>query len=122
MNEEAAEPALRKIEGVIEGFFWMLPNLGIALVVFTLFVVAAGVANRAVRHLAQRRDRGDLGILLGGFTKWATVLLGLPRNGAITHVIVGRSGFLGLGRDYVAVPWKRSPRDARVEHVRPQCA
>jgi small conductance mechanosensitive channel len=77
MNGEAAEPALRKIEAFIEGFFWILPNLGIALVVFTLFLAAAWVAKRAVRHVAQRRDRGDLGILLGGFAKWATVLLGL---------------------------------------------
>ena len=28
-----------------------------------------------------------------------------PKNGNISHVIVARGGFLGFGRDYVAVPW-----------------
>ena len=28
-----------------------------------------------------------------------------PKNGNVSHVIVARGGFLGFGRDYVAVPW-----------------
>lgn len=39
---------LDRIEGYIEGFWWILPNLGIALVVFALSIAAAGVARRAV--------------------------------------------------------------------------
>ncbi|MCB4821321.1 PRC-barrel domain-containing protein [Roseicella aerolata] len=30
-----------------------------------------------------------------------------PRGGAPAYVVVGRGGFLGLGRDHVAVPWHR---------------
>jgi sporulation protein YlmC with PRC-barrel domain len=30
-----------------------------------------------------------------------------PRTGQIAYVIVGRGGFLGIGRDHVAVPWQQ---------------
>ena len=30
-----------------------------------------------------------------------------PKTGSITHVIVARGGFLGIGRDYIAVPWQQ---------------
>ncbi len=36
MNE-AIDPTLQKIEAFVAGFFWILPNLGIALVVLLLF-------------------------------------------------------------------------------------
>lgn len=29
-----------------------------------------------------------------------------PTTGAISHVIIARGGFLGIGRDYIAVPWQ----------------
>ena len=76
MND-AVEPTIRRIEGYIEGFYWILPNLAIALLVFLLCLVGAWAAKRAVIHVSQRRERGDLGLLLGGFTKWAIILFGL---------------------------------------------
>jgi small-conductance mechanosensitive channel len=71
------EPTLRKIEGFIDGFFWILPNLGLALLVFLFFLGGAWAAKRAVVHVSQRRNRGDLGLLLGGSAKWTIVLFGL---------------------------------------------
>ena len=73
---DEAAPALEKIEGYIQGFFWILPNLAIATVVFLLFVLAAWGARRAVINLSNRRERRDLGQLLGGFIKWVLILLG----------------------------------------------
>ena len=55
MNE-AVEPAVRKVESYIEGFFWLLPSLGIALVVLLLFVAGAWTAKGAVIHLLQLGD------------------------------------------------------------------
>lgn len=54
-----------------------MPNVGIALLALLLFVLGAWLAKRTVTHLSQRRDRGDLGVLLGGFVKWAIILFGL---------------------------------------------
>jgi small-conductance mechanosensitive channel len=74
--EEQIEPAVRKIEGYVEGFFWILPNLGIGAVVLALFLLVAWAAKRGVTGLLRRRGRGDLGRLLGDFAKWGLVLLG----------------------------------------------
>lgn len=76
MND-AVEPTLDKIETFVQGFFWSLPNLGIALVVFLLFVIGASVARRAVVSVFRRRARENFGVLLGGFVKWALLLFGL---------------------------------------------
>ena len=66
-----------RIESFVEGFFWILPNLGVALLRLPPLSGRCVAGQADVSNTARRRDRGDLGILLGGFTKWATVLLGL---------------------------------------------
>jgi small-conductance mechanosensitive channel len=75
--DDAIEPTLRKIELFIDGFFWILPNLGIAIVVFGLFLAGAWAAKRAVVGVFRRRKHDDLGLLLGGFARWALILFGL---------------------------------------------
>ena len=75
--DEAIEPTIRKVEGYVHGFFWILPNLAIALLVLLLFIGGAWAAKRAVTHLLKRRERGDLGLLLGAFAKWTIILFGL---------------------------------------------
>ena len=42
-----------------------------------LFVLAATAARRTIISLLRPRDRYDLGVLLGGFVKWALILFGL---------------------------------------------
>jgi small conductance mechanosensitive channel len=69
--------ALDKIEAYIEGFWWILPNLGISLVVFALFLVAAGIARRAVMRVFKRRSRSDLATMLAGAARWGIIGLGL---------------------------------------------
>jgi small conductance mechanosensitive channel len=71
------EPAVRTIESYIEGFIALLPTLGIAAVVFLVFLLGASLARYAVVGVFQRRRRGDLGVLLGTFARWALILLGL---------------------------------------------
>jgi len=75
--DDAMEPALEKVENSVEGFVWMLPNIGLGLIVFAFFLAGAWAAKRTVRSLFRRRGRDDLGILLSGFAKWALVALGL---------------------------------------------
>jgi small conductance mechanosensitive channel len=74
--EGQIEPAVRKIEGYVEGFFWLLPNLGIALAAFLLFLLVAWAGKRAVVGLFRRRGRDNLGQLLGGFAQWSLTLFG----------------------------------------------
>ena len=68
---------LERIEGYIEGFWWILPNLGIALVVFCLCLIAASVARRAVLRVFRRRSRSDLATMLAGTARWGIIGLGL---------------------------------------------
>jgi small conductance mechanosensitive channel len=75
MND-ALKPAIEKIEGYIQGFFWILPNIVIGLFVFGLIFAGAGFVGGAVKRLLQRRGRPDLSVLLGSFSRWATILLG----------------------------------------------
>jgi small-conductance mechanosensitive channel len=68
---------LERIEGFISGFWWILPNLGIALVVFLVFIGAAFAVRSAVARVFSARGRPDLAVLLAGSARWGIVALGL---------------------------------------------
>ena len=70
-------PLTSQLSDLVEGFFFILPNLGIAVVVFLLFIAAAWGARRGISSVLLARDRRDLGTLLGGFAKWAILLFGV---------------------------------------------
>lgn len=69
-------PLTAKLTELVRGFFFILPNLGIAIVTIVVFVVAAWLVRRAITRVLHLRDRHDLGILLGGFARWAILLFG----------------------------------------------
>ncbi len=71
------EITLDRIEGYIQGFWWILPNLGIALLVFILSMIAASVVRRAVLRVFKRRSRPDLAAMLAGAARWGVIGLGL---------------------------------------------
>lgn len=75
--ETDANITLERIEGFIRGFWWILPNLGIALVVFLIFLGVAWGARAAVSRFFNRRGRPDLAALLAGFARWSVIGLGL---------------------------------------------
>ena len=103
MND-AVEPTIRKVESFVQGFFWILPNLGIALVVFLLFAASASGVKRGVIAISERRNRGDLGQLLGSFTHWAVLLFGLLVVSAIVFPSVKPADLLAtLGIGSVAI-------------------
>jgi len=74
---DAIDPTLRQCEGFADGFYWMLPNIAVALVVFLVILVAASLTRRAVSGFFGRRQRDNLGDLLGGFARWALILFGV---------------------------------------------
>ena len=73
----AADLAVAKLESIIEGFFWMLPNFGFALVTLALFYAGAWVARASITRVFRYRGRRDLADLLGGFVKWSIIAFGL---------------------------------------------
>jgi small-conductance mechanosensitive channel len=75
--ETDANITLERIEGFITGFWWILPNLGIALAVFLIFIGLAWGARTTVSRFFDHRGRPDLAALLAGFARWATIALGL---------------------------------------------
>ncbi|MBP0493793.1 mechanosensitive ion channel family protein [Pararoseomonas indoligenes] len=65
-----------KLQSMVEGFFWVLPNIGIGLAVMAGFWIGGLAARRAVLFAFARRRRTDLGQLLGGFARWSLIFTG----------------------------------------------
>lgn len=64
-------------ERIINGAISLLPNLVIAIAIFILFMIVAGVIRTAVRHLVERRKHHrSLAILLGQIAHLCVVILG----------------------------------------------
>ncbi len=103
MND-AVEPTLAKIETLVQGFFWILPNLGIAAVVFLLFLAGSWAAKRTVLRVFRRKKHHDLGLLLGGFAKWALIVLGMLVVATIVFPSVNPASIIStLGIGSVAI-------------------
>ncbi|TFL17361.1 mechanosensitive ion channel family protein [Jannaschia formosa] len=102
--EAEPELALEKVDTWLDGFFAMLPNIGVALVVLAVFVaIGLGVA-WSLRTSFGRRDREDLGTVLASMAKWALWIAGAVL--AMTIVTPSlRPGDLiaGLGLGSVAI-------------------
>lgn len=103
MND-AVEPTLDKLEGWAQGFFWILPNLGIALLVFLLFLAGSWAFRRMVVGVLRRRGHQDLGLLLGGFVRWSLIVLGLLVIATIVFPSVSPANIItALGIGSVAI-------------------
>lgn len=68
---------LQRVRGFVEGFWWILPNLGIAIIVFVLFLVIGAAMRRMISAFFQSRGRLDLAALLAGSAQWGMVAFGL---------------------------------------------
>ncbi|MGJ8562302.1 MAG: mechanosensitive ion channel family protein [Alphaproteobacteria bacterium] len=68
--------ALERIDGWLDGAVKLAPNIVVALVVFLIFFLLAVLAKRLVRGTLKRRNRSNLGEVLGGFLKVATIIFG----------------------------------------------
>jgi small conductance mechanosensitive channel len=67
-----------KIEGMINGFIVLLPNIVLALIVFAIFFFVARAIKRLVKRLTRnRRQARNLGLVLGRLAQGVTILVGL---------------------------------------------
>jgi small-conductance mechanosensitive channel len=74
--EEPEQLATNKLQDMAEGFFWLLPNIGIGLIVLVGFWAGARLLERTVFFAFKRQHREDLGSLLGSTARWALILMG----------------------------------------------
>ena len=98
------EPALDKIQKWVDGFYLLLPNLAVATAVLALIFLLGVAAKWGVVAWGRHRRRENLGEVLGGFIKWATVGLGILIAMTIVFPSVRPVDLLaGLGVGSVAV-------------------
>lgn len=70
--------AWEKVQGMINGFIALLPNVVLALIVFAIFFFVAGTIRNLVRRLTRNyRNARNLGLILGRVAQWITILIGL---------------------------------------------
>ena len=96
--------ALERIDSWLDTTVSLFPNIIVAVVVMALAFGVAVLAQRLVNKRARGRGRDNLGEVLGGFVKWAILLLGCML--ATTIVVPSLSPgdlFAGLGVGSVAI-------------------
>lgn len=68
--------ALERIDAWLDGAVRLLPNFIVALLVVAAFYVLANLARKVIRSRATKRDRENLGDMLGGFVRWTLLIVG----------------------------------------------
>lgn len=97
-------PALERLDSWLDGAIRLLPNLVIGVIVLAIFYGLGLLARRMIRSQSVRKDRENLGEILGGLVRWSLILLGFLL--AATIVIPSlKPGDLvaGLGVSSVAI-------------------
>lgn len=93
-----------KLDTWLDGAIRLVPNLVVAAVVMALFVGLAWFARRQVGQLAGRRDRQNLGEVLGGFVKWTVLILGFLIAATVVFPQLNPADLIaGLGVSSVAI-------------------
>ncbi|MGJ8530353.1 mechanosensitive ion channel family protein [Maritalea sp.] len=93
-----------KLDSWLDGFLRLLPNIGIAIILFIIFMVVAHFVSTSVNSAARSRGRDSLGAVLGSLLRWSTILAGAML--AITIVVPSIKPvdlFAGLGIGSVAI-------------------
>lgn len=106
MEEVDANPGLifDKIDAWLDGFFKLLPNIGVAIVVFIVFWFVAKGVGALVRRVAKGRDRDSLGEVGGSLLRWALVIVGaMLAVTIIAPTITPGDLIAGLGISSVAI-------------------
>ena len=93
-----------KIDAWLDGFFKLLPNIAVALVVIVLFWLLARGLSALVRRSARKRDRTSLAEVGGALVKWAIVIIGIMLAVTIVAPTVTPGDLIaGLGVSSVAI-------------------
>lgn len=93
-----------KLDTWVDGFFRLLPNIVLAIVVLAAFIMAGVVLGRLVRSRARHWDRANLGEVMGALLRWTLAVFGVMMAITIVSPNVTLSDLLaGLGVSSVAI-------------------
>lgn len=93
-----------KLDGWLDGFFKLLPNILVAIVVAVIFWFIGLGIGKLVNRTADSRGRGNLGEVAGSLARWAIVVIGVML--AVTIIapsVTPGDLFAGLGVSSVAI-------------------
>ncbi len=79
MENVEANPGLifDKLDAWLDGFFKLLPNIGVAILVFLIFWLIGKGIGKLVSATAHRRDRPSLGDVGSSLVRWTFIILGV---------------------------------------------
>lgn len=96
--------AIERMDGWIDGIVRLLPNIIVAVVLLGLFYGLGVIARRVIQSRAARRERDNLGEVLGGFVKWIVILIGFLIAATIVIPTLKPGDLIaGLGVSSVAI-------------------
>jgi len=102
--EAQTDEAVSTVTSMVEGFFSLLPKLGLAIIVFIIFLFLAGLASRLVTRLVRERTNKGVGVAIGRLAYLAMLFAAFLLAVAIVTPSVGAAQLLStLGVGSVAI-------------------
>ena len=96
--------ALERVDAWVDGAIRLLPNLVVAAVLLLIFYGVGLLVRRLIIRQMHRRERDNLGDVLGGFVKWLIFMLGFLLAATIVLPNLKPSDLIaGLGVSSVAI-------------------
>ena len=96
--------AIGQVDSWVDGAIKLLPNFAVALVVTVAFFCIGALFKFLIRRHLNRRNRSNLGDVLGGLVKWGITLLGLLLAATIVMPSLKPGDLIaGLGVGSVAI-------------------
>ncbi len=68
--------ALERVDAWVDGFVKLLPNIVVALILFVIIWFISRMVKKIIHKQLGKRDRDNLGEILGGFVKWMILIVG----------------------------------------------
>ena len=106
MEEVDANPTLifDKIDAWLDGFFKLLPNIGVAIVIFVIFWFVSKLVAALIRRAAKDKDRPSLAEVGSTLVRWTIVIIGSMLAVTIVAPTLTPSDLIaGLGVSPVAI-------------------
>ena len=96
--------AIEHVDSWVDGAVRLLPNIAVALVVLGIAMGVGALLRRLVENRAHKRQRDNLGDVLGGFIKWMVILFGFLLAATIVIPSLKPGDLIaGLGVSSVAI-------------------